>query len=107
MEKKEYRIVTDGEVFRIEFLQKWSYRAGWFFLKVIHREQWMACDIRGDDCYCDCADGDCYYDESEVVEYNTIEEAQAKIEQWTNPPAKSLESTEPIEPVWKVVWPKA
>ncbi len=100
MERK-YRIVTNDDVFRIELFQSWTYRGGWFFLKKITREQWVPCDNIGGDCYSEDCDGDCYYDESEIVEYDSIEQAQAKIEQWTTPPAKAP------EPTWKVVWPKA
>jgi len=96
MERK-YRIVTNGEVFRIELFQSWTYRAGWFWLKKVTCEQWTPCDNIGGDCY----SGDGYYDESEIVEYKNVVEALEKIAKWTTPPIK------PVKPAWKVVWPKA
>ena len=94
MERK-YRIVTDGNVFVIELFQSWTYRCGWFFLKKVTQEQWVPCDNIGGD----CCDDDGWEDPTEIVEYDTIEQAQAKIVEWTAPPAP--------EPTWKVVWPKA
>jgi hypothetical protein len=98
MERK-YRIVTDGTVFVIELFQSWTYRCGWFFLKKVTQEQWVPCDFMGND----CCDDDGWQDDSEIVEYSSLEEAQAKIEQWTTKP----KFVEPVESVWKVVWPKA
>ncbi len=90
MERK-YRIVTDGEV--IELFQSWTYRVGWFWLKKVTQEQWVPCDNIGGDCFNESSDDNYWYDESEIVEYETLEQAQAKIKNWTTPP------------VWKVVWP--
>lgn len=97
MEKNKYRIVTDGEVFQIELFQSWTYRVGWFWLKKVTREQWVTCDNIGHDCRDD--DGFMIWDE--IGEYNSLEEAKAKIESWTSP----IKTRESVEPTWKVVWP--
>lgn len=92
MSKEKYRIVTDGQVFRIELFQSFTYRCGWFWLKKTTQEWWTPCDNIGGD----CCDDDGWIDELEIVEYDTLKEAQDKIKEWT---------TEPVQPTWRVVWP--
>ena len=94
MSKEKYRIVTDGKVFRIELYQSWTYRAGWFWLKTVKQEQWVVCDNIGGD----CLDDDGWEDESEMVEYDTLKEAQDQIKEWTTEPVI------PPAPTWKTVW---
>jgi len=94
MEKNKYRVVTDGDVFRIELFQSWTYRCGWFFLKKVTQEQWVPCDCIGGD----CCDDDGMENPSEIVDYDSLEQALAKIKWWTTPFSTT-------KPVWKVVWP--
>lgn len=93
MEKNKYRIITNGYLFRIEIFQSWTYRAGWFWLKKVTQEQWVPCDNVG----MILDDGDGYRDEFEIIEYDSLEEAKAKIKDWTTSPL--------LPPAWKVVWP--
>ena len=88
----KYRVVTDGEVFRIQLFQSWTYRAGWFWLKTVTQEQWVFCDNIGGD----CLDDDGWEDESEIVDYETVTEARSAI--------LDFQKGE-VVPEWKVVPP--
>jgi len=101
MEKNKYRITTDGEMFRIELYESRTVRCGWFWLKKVLYEQWSPCDCTGGNCFSEGADGDCWYDDSEIVEYDTIDEAKAKILTWTVP----IVGKPVPDPIWSVVWP--
>src|SRR4051812_39275626 len=99
MEKNKYRVVTDGDVFRIELY--WSeIRRRWiFFGKKIFFEGWVPCDNVGQFAIDDGYDGSGILLEEEIVEYSSLEEAKAKIKDWTTPILPMV----PI--VWNVVWP--
>jgi len=99
MEKNKYRIVTDGDVFRIEVLRTGTYRAGLFFLKKVTYEIWIPCDNVGNE----CCDDNGWYDDSEIVEYESLDLAKAKVEEWIAPVVKPIGDVE-FEPEWNVVW---
>lgn len=90
MERNQYRITTNGNYFFVEILLKWTYRAGFLWLTKVNREEWVPCDSLGQDAMND----DGYLDESEIVEYDSLQEAKDAIIEF---------QTDPTTPEWKVV----
>lgn len=90
---EKYRITTDGDTFRVESFQEWEEIAGWFWWgKKIKKSYWCPCDNIGQP----ATDDDGMVDVFEIVEYDTLKEAQTAVADF---------QTEPKTPIWKQVWP--
>jgi hypothetical protein len=75
LKRNQYRITTNGNCFRVEILLKWTSRAGFLWLKKVSEEKWIPCDFIGQD----ATDDDGMLDESEIIEYDTVQKARDAI----------------------------